>query len=50
MYNFYNKDFTPDNGVTFPFKGVDRCIGSISLIFRNIGDSGEKGLYLGPGY
>lgn len=50
MYNFYNKDFTPDNGMTFPFKNVDRSIGYISLIFRNIGDSGEKGVYLGPGY
>jgi hypothetical protein len=50
LYNFYNKDFTPDNGITFPFGGVDRAIGYVSLIFRNYSDPGEKGIYLGPGY
>lgn len=50
LYNFYNKDFTPDNGITHPFRGVDRAIGYISLIFRNYSDPGEKGIYLGPGY
>lgn len=33
-YNFYNKDFTPDNGMSHPFKDVNRNIGYISLIFR----------------
>lgn len=30
-YNYYNQDFTPDNGITFPFKGVNRKLGYISL-------------------
>lgn len=33
-YNFYNQNFTPDNGMTFPFKDVNRKLGYISLLFR----------------
>ena len=34
IYNFYNKDFTPDNGLTYPFKGVNRNIAYISFMYR----------------
>lgn len=38
LYNFYNKDFTPDNGLSHPFNEVNRNIGYISLIFRNMSE------------
>lgn len=36
LYNFYNKSFSPDNGVTKPFNDVYRNIGVISLIWRKL--------------
>ena len=34
IYNFYNKDFSPDKGLTYPFKDVDRNIAYISFLYR----------------
>ncbi len=34
MFNFYNKDFTPDNGQTYPFNNVDRKMGYIFVSYR----------------
>lgn len=34
VYNFYNRDFTPDNGSTYPFKDVNRQIAYISFLYR----------------
>lgn len=31
LYNFYNKDFSPDGGITHPFKDVDRQIGHFTF-------------------
>lgn len=36
LYNFYNTDFSPDNGVTKPLNDVHRNIGMISLIWRKL--------------
>lgn len=33
-YNYYNKEFTPDNGVSYPFADVNRKMGYISLVGR----------------
>lgn len=30
-YNYFNEDYTPDNGVTYPYKGVKSNIGGFSL-------------------
>ena len=30
-YNYFNEDYTPDNGVTYPYKGVKSTIGDFSL-------------------
>lgn len=42
LYNFYKKDYTPDNGITHPLRDVNRAIGYISIIFRNMSGYGEK--------
>ena len=34
IYNFYNKDFTPDKGMTYPFADVHRNIAYISFLYR----------------
>ena len=32
-YNYFNENFTPDNGATYPYQGVKSTIGSFNLSF-----------------